>query len=117
MPNEQVVRKLGERKPLILDVTYPEATDLTGLPVLFYMGLKGQAPKIDGAIAQAADVSPAEAPLTRWRLSYAFDADDLDTAGKYLSEFEVDFGAGQKRYYPPGSEFVEVKVIAHPATS
>lgn len=122
MANLKVTRKKNEREPIAIEVTFPVTTDLAGVPVKFYMSTKDWATKkIDGATATATDITPSGAgvtPKTKWRLRYEPDADDFNTAGaKYLAEFEVDFGADQKRYYPVGRDYIEIAVRAHPAAS
>lgn len=113
-----VTRKVGDREPISIKVTFPVTTDLTGLSVAFFMDAKDGTAKIAGASGTATDITPSGTTAkTVWRLSYAFDADDLDTTGAYKAEFEVDYGSGQKRYYPRGSDIIVVSVVAHPAAS
>lgn len=110
-------RKVGDRDPISIVVTFPSTTDLTSLPVAFWMSTTADVPKITGSAATAVDITPVGATAkTMWRLSYAFAASDLDIAGTYKAEFSVDYGGGQKRYYPRGSSFIVIDVVRHPAS-
>ena len=111
MDRMKAIRKLGDREPIRVTVTYPEAYNLAAVPIKFWM-----AEKILGQAGTATDITPAGSTAqTVWQLSYAPDADDFDTKGAYFAEFEADFGNGQKRYYPRDSDLI-VEVTDHPAT-
>lgn len=112
----QAIRKLGDRAPISVIVTYPETTDLAGLPVTFWMDFKDGTPKIAGAAATATDITPAGSTLkTVWRLTYPFTAADLDTKGAYRCVFKVEFASSQMRYYPRDDALIALTVSANPA--
>lgn len=112
-----ITRKIGDRKPISVKVTYPTSYNLSGLPVAFWMDAKDGTAKVAGASGSATDITPSgQTVQTVWRLSYTPGANDLDAIGSYKAEFAVDFGAGIEHYYPDESDIV-VKVISHPASS
>lgn len=78
--------------------------NLTGATVRFIMRRKGAGtPKVDG---EATIGSPA----TAGGVSYAWDAADTDTAGRYDAEFEVTFAGGAKQTFP-NSEHLWIDVV------
>lgn len=107
-----ITRKRGNREPITIEVTYPEATELASVPILFWMKTTGLgSTKVEGESASAVDVSSGE--KTAWQLTYQPAAVDVDTPGEYLCEFEAQFAGDQTRWYPPGSDFVRLHLINH----
>lgn len=119
MANIKVTRKKNDREPVAITATFPDTYDLNVATIRFWMDDAATgAAKIEGAAADLEDVTPVGATdMTVWRMTYEFDADDLDTAGVYLAEFEADFGGGQYRYYPRGADMIQITVKGHPASN
>lgn len=81
--------------------------DFTGAAgVVFVMWTKGEEP-VETVSAPGVIVDPPESGI----LEYQWDVADLDTAGEYLAEFDVDYGAGETMTLP-GNGNILVTVFA-----
>jgi len=95
--------KRGDTSPAILYALFPETISLAAATILFKMsgqsgGLKVNAP---------AYVSQSSPPV----VGYQWQAEDLDTAGNFLAEFEVTYGDGSVETFP-NDEYIRIKVLS-----
>lgn len=118
MSNLKITRKFGERRPVRIKVTYPTSYDLSAADVYFWLDAPDGTPQIEGAAAEAEDITPVGATTqTVWLLTYTFALGDLPVIGVYFGEFEVDFGGDFREYYPIGKDRIQVTVLEHPAST
>lgn len=120
MANLAITRKLGARRPVSIKVTYDEGYDLSATTAKFWLDAPDGTPRVEGSTTGVTveDITPVGAtPQTVWKLTYAFDADDLTDLGRYRGEFEIDFGGGISEYYPIKKDVIQVSVVEHPAST
>lgn len=105
--NYDFVIKRGNRLPSLVSVLEDAdgPVDLSGKTVKFFMRLVGSKTKKVNA-----DATPdADQVGNKGKVTYAWAAADIDTAGIYEGEFEVTFSVGLKQTFP-NDRFIVINI-------
>ena len=115
-----VTRRLGERKPITTEATYPEAVDLSEPAVTWWQRRLGTDEwHISAGTATVTDISESKGQPagTVWEHRYAPSAAAVGTPGRYACHFRQDYGPTgdeQYRYVPDEGGEIRLVVVEQP---
>lgn len=107
MSNPVFTLKKGDTRPelsiTITDEATGNALDLTGATAKFYMDGEDGTAKVNGATATIYDAANG-------KVKYSWQTADVDSAGRYLAEFEITLAGGGIVTFPQDG-YIEITIL------